>query len=989
MGKYEYSPIERKALEGSRVPFAVYQFVDKRVVTLILSDGFCDLFGYEDRAKAYYDMDNDMYIDTHPDDKARIAEDALRFAIEGGMYETIYRSRIPGSREYRIIHANGEHIFSDSGDRLAIVWYMNEGKYNTGNNSGETILNQYLSESMHEHSLLRASNYDYLTGLPSMTYFFDLAETERADILRRGGVPVLLFIDLSGMKFYNRKYGFSKGDELLLSFARLLSKYFSNVKSCRVGEDHFAAVSEEEGLEEKLHSLFAEWRDMYKRDALAIRVGVYSESMETVDASSACDRAKYACDSLRNNYTSCISYFDENMLYEASGSQYIIENIDRAIEEGWIVPHYQAIVRSTNGLVCDEEALARWMDPEKGMLSPGLFVPVLEEAGLIYKLDLYMVEQALKKLRTMTEMGYSVNPVSINLSRKDFETCDIIDEICRRVDEAGFDHSILNIEITESTVARDFDYMKEQVERFKSLGFSVWMDDFGSGYSSLDVLQSIPFDLIKFDMHFMQQFDKGEEARIILTELIKMANGLGIDTICEGVEREDQVKFLREIGCSKIQGYYYERPLSFESLLEKFDEGKQIGIENPEEKEYYEALGRINLYDLSMMATKEDSSLRRYFETVPIMLAEVNGDRIRFLRCNRTYKEFLKRNFGYEVSEDVSEFSSEPDWMGSNFLESILECCRTKKSVIAGELTGSGTSVQSLIRIIADNPVTGTTAVAVAVVSENDDSENLTYANIARALAADYFNLFYVDLETEDFIEYTSAAGKERMAVERHGTDFFKRASEDSLVYLHEEDRERFNRSFTKYNVVKALDGQKSFTLDYRVIKDGHPVYVNMKATRMTDDDSHIIIGVSNVNLQMNQRRAIEKLMQDQQVANRIKALTGDFIVMYNIDPETGNYTESNASTEYEGLGFAKTGEDFFSDALVNGEKTIYPADWERYKKNVTKENIFRKIEEEGLFVLKYSLMIDDEPNLVKLRGALVEEQGVKRLIIAVNHISD
>ena len=976
-------------MEASRMPFAVYQFVDRRVVTLILSDGFCDLFGYDDRAKAYYDMDNDMYKDAHPDDTARIAEDALQFATKGGVYDTVYRSRIPGTKDYRIIHAIGEHFNAPTGDRLAMVWYTNEGKYNTGNTSGETVLNQRLSETMHEQSIIRASNFDFLTGLPSMAHFFDLAETARTDILRRGGNPVLMFMDLSGMKFYNRKYGFSKGDELLVNFSRLLAGIFGNDNCCRIGEDHFSAVSEEDGVEDRIKKLFAEWEDLYGSDALAVRVGIYRNSMEVVDASSACDRAKYACDSLRNNYTSCISWFDANMLYEANGKQYIIENIDKAIKEKWIKPYYQAIVRSTSGKVCDEEALARWMDPEKGMLSPAMFVPVLEEAGLIYKLDLYMIEQVLIKLRTMRDMGMSTNPVSVNLSRRDFESCDIIDEICKRVDAAGFDHSVLNIEITESTVARDVDYIKSQVERFRELGFHVWMDDFGSGYSSLDVLQNIPFDLIKFDMHFMQQFDSGDEAKIILTELMKMANGLGIDTICEGVEREDQVQFLREIGCSKIQGYYYERPVSFEDLMKKFEAGHEIGVENPAENEYYEAIGRINLYDLSMIASRDESELGHYFDTLPMAIIEINGEEARFARSNHAYREFIRDLLGLELPGNVGEFRKNPKWIRPWFLDKVRECCSTNSSTIVDEKRPDNTTVHTYLRKIADNPVTGTSAVAVAVLSINETKEDITYANIARALAADYVSLYYVDLETDEFIEYASNSGRETMAVERRDTDFFNKARKDALDAIYEEDLDYFLRMFSKENILNALDQQKSFTLSYRLMMKGRPVYMNIKAMRMQDDEYRIIIGVSDVNLQMNQRKAIERLMQEQTVSNRIRALTDDFMVMYTIDPETGSYTESTVNSEYEGLGVAKVGDDFFGDKDINADRLVHPEDAERFKRTLDRDNILDALKKNGLVKLKYRLMINGEPKTVMTRAALVREADGEKLLVSTNYVSD
>ena len=230
----------------------------------------------------------------------------------------------------------------------------------------------------------------------------------------------------------------------------------------------------------------------------------------------------------------------------------------------------QPIIRAVNGRVCEEEALARWIDPVESFMSPADFIPTLEDAGLIYKLDLYVLEQVLEKMRRQAEIGLDVVPHSINLSRSDFDVCDILEEIRRRVDASGFGRDRITIEITESVIGRDFEFMKAQVERFQGLGFKVWMDDFGSGYSSLDVLQSIKFDLIKFDRSFMRKLNEGDNGRIVLTEMMRMAAALGVDTVCEGVETSDQVRFLREIGCSKLQGFHYGKPIPFEKIVEPY-----------------------------------------------------------------------------------------------------------------------------------------------------------------------------------------------------------------------------------------------------------------------------------------------------------------------------------------------------------------------------------------------------------------------------------
>lgn len=421
---------------------------------------------------------------------------------------------------------------------------------------------------------------DELTDLPNMRSFFELAVAEKQRLLDEGGKPAMLYFDLIGMKHYNRQFGFAEGDKLICDVGRTLADVYGERRMCRYSEDHFAVVADGRELDQKLKEAFRACENANGGNSLPMRVGVYFDEMDPVGVSIACDRAKFACDSHKGSFVSEYFIFDEEMLRQLEDLRYIINHLDQALEEHWITVNYQPIVRAATGKVCDEEALSRWVDPERGLLKPDVFVPILEDARLIYKLDLYVLDRILEKMHLQMQDGLQIVPHSLNLSRADFDSCDIVEEIRRRVDAAGIDHDRITIEVTESMVASDFDFMKEQVLRFQKLGFQVWMDDFGSGYSALDVLQDIHFDLLKFDMRFMQHFEESDESRIILTELVKMANELGIETICEGVETQAQADFLRWIGCTKIQGYYYCKPIPYEEIAERYRKGIQIGYES-------------------------------------------------------------------------------------------------------------------------------------------------------------------------------------------------------------------------------------------------------------------------------------------------------------------------------------------------------------------------------------------------------------------------
>lgn len=986
MERYEYQAEKRSLLERSRIPFAIYQFINRRVVTLILSDGFCELFNYDDREKAYYDMDHNMYKDTHPDDAARVADAGFSFATEGGRYEVVYRTKNRLGDGYRIIHAIGEHFNSDTGVRLAQVWYTDEGSYIPGDETGENEFHKLLNNALHRESLIRASYYDYLTGLPSMTYFFELADAGCKAMIKNGRKPVFLFMDLSGMKFFNHKHGFGEGDSLLRSFSALLVKHFSNENCCRFGQDHFAVYTEESGIEDVLHELFREWQSTNNSKTLPVRVGIYLNHQADGDISIACDCAKLACDTLRNSYVSAINYYNKTLQDDVDRQHYIVSSLDKAIAEKWITVYYQPIVRATNGRVCDEEALARWIDPDNGLLSPADFIPVLEEAGNIYKLDLYVVDQVIEKIKTISDEGLYVVPQSINLSRTDFDACDIVSEICKRVDTAGISRSLITIEITESIVGTNFEFMKKQVERFRSLGFQVWMDDFGSGYSSLDVLQSLKFDLIKFDMRFVQQLDNDEgNGRIILTELMRMATSLGLETVCEGVEKKEHVAFLKEIGCCKLQGYYYTKPLPLEMILERYRNGRQIGFENPDEASYYESLGRINMYDYATIASEDDNNLKHYFDTLPMSIMEIRDGYVYVTRCNQSYRVFMEKTGGPKATDEDITIEMLPKAVKSALISCISEHGKGGVPIFFDAKLPDNTTAHSVFKRVADNPVTNSIAVAFVIISITDHNVGITYSNIARSLASDYFNLFYVDLDTEEYIEFSSETGADSLAVETRGIDFFKVCRRDAPRYLYDADVDDFIRDFSKENLIYSLEKQGTFTLTYRIIKNNQPVYVNLKATRMDNDEKHIVIGVSNIDAQMKQREILVRIERERKMYSRLSAFSDNYLCMYSVNPKNDHFVECFCNEEYATLELAKEGDDFFARAIEKAAKTVYSNDMLRLKSLFNKDEILDSIKNTGIFVTQYRLMLNRVSTKVELKAVMINEDGDDRILVGIS----
>ena len=831
-------------------------------------------------------------------------------------------------------------------------------------------------------------NYDYLTGLPSMTYFFTLAEAGRRKMTAEGENAVLVFLDFCGMKYFNVKYGFAEGDILIKAFADLLRKHFTNEKCSRFGSDHFAFFTRKDDVEEQLQKLFEECRGINGGKSLPVKAGIYPDSMGTVEASLACDRAKLACDLYTDEYRSGYLYFDEKLLAKENNYHYVIDNLDRAIKEGWIQAYYQPIIRAANGKVCDEETLARWIDPEKGMLSPADFIPILEEYKLIYKVDLHMVDLILQRMKDQEKSGLHIVPISVNLSRTDFEVCDIVEEIRKRVDAAGINRDMLTVEITESVIGDNFEYMKEQIERFRELGFKVWMDDFGSGYSSLDLLQDLRFDLIKFDMRFMRQFDKGDKSKIILTELMRMAISLGIETVTEGVETEEQVEFLREVGCTKLQGFYFCKPVPVEVIYERNSKGTAIGFENPEETEYYASIGRVNLYDLAVVSSGDTESFKNYYDTLPMAVIETDGDSLTVVRSNKTFRSFTERYFdklrvGKKVYIPKGNINR-----GVIFLRAVSQCKEDGERTFINDSINDEESIHAFVRRLAVNPVTGVAACAVVILGIiPDKKEGVSFAHVARALSVDYIDLYYVDLKTEQYIKYSPDGAHADLTLERRGDEFFATARSDAAKYLYEPDREVFTKAFRKKKVEEALDEHGAFTISYRLLMNGNPVYVSMKVVRMDDDPCHIVVAVNNVDAQMRQAEMIERIREESAVFERTSALVGNLMAMYSIDPVSEGYIEYSASGGYERLDLAKEGECFFEKAREQIRSIIYPEDLEHFLECFTREKVMGDIEAKGVYTVDYRLMIDDRPVMVRLRAAMIEDRDGPRLVVGINNM--
>lgn len=377
------------------------------------------------------------------------------------------------------------------------------------------------------------------------------------------------YIEVSNFKMINDVFGSEFGTKTLLKVADTI-KTNSSPKTIygKLGYDSFGILIYKKAFdEEKLEKLLETFSiaDENMEHHIIIHFGVYDFNPdEDVDVQLWFDSARLATAAITDNYQNRIVYYDDKLRNEVIHDQLISNQLKDAIEEKQIRPYLQPIVDS-RGLLAGAEALVRWIHPEEGFMNPGQFIPVFERNGLISVVDKYMWRCACEILASWKERGIEAF-ISINVSPKDFYRLNVVSELKSLVEEHNIKPEKLRVEITETAMTSDSVDMIKTISDLREYGFIVEMDDFGSGYSSLNLLKDINLDLLKIDMQFLKDSERNMKAGLIIKSIINMSEDLGIDTLTEGVETAKQYEKLFDMGCKLYQGYYFSKPIPVEDF---------------------------------------------------------------------------------------------------------------------------------------------------------------------------------------------------------------------------------------------------------------------------------------------------------------------------------------------------------------------------------------------------------------------------------------
>lgn len=415
-------------------------------------------------------------------------------------------------------------------------------------------------------------HYDVLTNIYSRDYFYEKAQ----ELILKNPEHSFYMVctDIKDFKLINDLYGKEIADNLLIKEADLLKKYFQNETAVygRLSGDKFAlCISADTIWEPNFLRMVDNLKGMFRKSSyqLLVYAGVYKLSDIQERMSVACDKASLAIETIKGDYQKQVAYYTKDFLEKEIERKQVLGEFDVALKRNQFCIYLQPQTAS-DGSALGAEALVRWYHPTKGLVMPGGFIEHLEQAGLIHKLDAYVWEQAASRLAKWKKQGREDLHISVNISTMDFFYMDIYATITGLVEKYDISPKNLRLEITETALAKNFADILEIANKLQMEGYIIEIDDFGSGYSSFNMLKDLNADVLKIDREFLKETANQKRSKAILEGIFALSSKMKMDVITEGVETKEQVEMLTDMGCGMFQGYYFSKPISIEEFEERY-----------------------------------------------------------------------------------------------------------------------------------------------------------------------------------------------------------------------------------------------------------------------------------------------------------------------------------------------------------------------------------------------------------------------------------
>ena len=420
-------------------------------------------------------------------------------------------------------------------------------------------------ELFEDRQIIKSTERESLTRLYTKEYFYKYVADKDKHFASEEFDAIA--IGIRSFHVIQERFGSHFSDSLLVRFSKRLRSALQNVSGmvCHLEADTFIAYAKHFDDYEDFFKKVSEdfYVDSDNRTPIKIQVGVYQNVDKNVDIDVRFERAKIALNKIRDSAVKNVFIFDDKLKEKEMFEEELIEEFPTAIKEKQFVVYYQPKfnIRGDKPVLSSAEALIRWNHPVKGLISPGVFIPLFEEKGLIEQLDLYVWKEAAAQIRKWKEELGKYVPVSVNVSRVDLFDPTLVDTLINITKENGLANSDLLLEITESAATEEINIIIDKINELRMLGFKIEIDDFGTGYSSLSMINKIPLDALKIDMIFIRNAFTSQNDNQMIKIIIDIASYLKVPTIAEGVETIEQVAVLKTLGCDIVQGYYFSKPI--------------------------------------------------------------------------------------------------------------------------------------------------------------------------------------------------------------------------------------------------------------------------------------------------------------------------------------------------------------------------------------------------------------------------------------------
>lgn len=417
--------------------------------------------------------------------------------------------------------------------------------------------------------------------LTNLLFFDDFKEEVSRIIADKKQRYMLLSGNISNFKYINNMYGYEQGDKLLKAIADFFITDFEEcVLGCRMHSDRFLALVKiddddcEEEVGQDLQCLIEKFSEMIKPEFplanIHLNCGAYIIRPEDENVSEIVDKSEMARKSAKDNYLTFLVFYDEKIEEKAKMEREMIPMFERALKENRILVYLQPKVAIESGIVVGAEALVRMVDDNGKIVPPMSFIPILERTGMIIQLDFCVLEQVCALIRKWIDNGIKPVRVSVNLSRYDFQEDGPWEEMLQKIKDYDIPREYLEFEVTETIFYDDVEFIINKLRQLRAKGHKVSMDDFGSGYSSLNTVGLMPIDIIKFDRGFVQNSISNQKGLDIMTGLVDIFSKINMEVICEGVETAEEEQTVHKCGCDYVQGYYHDRPLPIADFEGKY-----------------------------------------------------------------------------------------------------------------------------------------------------------------------------------------------------------------------------------------------------------------------------------------------------------------------------------------------------------------------------------------------------------------------------------